>query len=97
MGRPSKFTPEFRQEAIRLHLEGGATIAESARRIGLHPETFRKWVRQAEVDSGTRSGVTSAEHAEILRLKREIRRLEEEKLILQKAAAFFARETGQLP
>jgi transposase len=97
MGRPSKYTPEFRQEAVRLHLEGGSTIAESARRIGLHPETFRKWVRQAEVDSGQRSGVSSAEHAEIVRLKREVRRLEEEKLILQKAAAFFARETGQLP
>jgi transposase len=97
MGRVSKYTPEFRQEAVRMHLEGDSTIAESAKRIGLHPETFRKWVRRAEIDAGTRSGTTSAEHAEILRLKREVRRLEEEKLILQKAAAYFARETGQLP
>jgi transposase len=97
MARPSKYTPEFREQAVRLHLEGEATIAESARRIGLHPETFRKWVRRAQIDAGQRSGATSAEHAEIVRLKREVRRLEEEKLILQKAAAYFARETGQLP
>ncbi len=97
MGRPSKFTPEFRREAVRLHLEGGRSIADSAQRLGLHPETFRKWVRRAEVDAGQRPGTTSQEHAEILRLRREVRRLEEEKLILQKAAAYFARETGQLP
>ena len=97
MGRTSKYPPEFRQEAVRLHLESGESIASSAARIGLHPETFRKWVRRTEIDLGRRSGTTSSEHAEITRLKREVRRLEEEKLILQKAAAYFARETGRLP
>jgi transposase len=97
MGRTSKYPPEFRQEAVRLHLESGESIAASAARIGLHPETFRKWVRRAEVDGGVRPGTSSSEHAEITRLKREVRRLEEEKLILQKAAAYFARETGRLP
>ena len=46
MGRPSKYTPEFREEAVRLHREQGTSVAESARRLGLGAETFRKWVRQ---------------------------------------------------
>ena len=95
MGRPSKYTPEFREEAVRLHREQGASVAESARRLGLGPETLRKWVRQAEVDVGERVGATREEHVEIVRLKRELRRVEEEKLILQKAAAYFARTTFQ--
>jgi len=45
MGRPSKYTPEFREEAVRLHREQGASVAESARRLGLGSETLRKWVR----------------------------------------------------
>ena len=80
---------------MRLHREQGASVAESARRLGLGPETLRKWVRQAEVDAGERAGATREEHAEIVRLKRELRRVEEEKLILQKAAAYFARETDR--
>src|SRR4051812_407895 len=97
MARPSKYSPEFRQEAVRLHWEFGATIAESARADRVASGDVSQVVRRAEIDAGARSGVTSSEHAEIVRLKREVRRLEEEKLILQKAAAYFARETGQLP
>lgn len=95
MGRPSKYTPEFREEAVRLQREYGGTVAETARRLGLGTETLRKWVRQAEVDAGERAGATREEHAEIVRLRRELRRAEEEKLILQKAAAYFARETDR--
>ncbi len=95
MGRSLKYTLEFREEAVRLHREQGTSVAESARRLGLGAETFRRWVRQAEVDVGERAGVTREEQAEIVRLKRELRRVEEEKLILQKAAAYFARETDR--
>src|SRR5438067_13928098 len=97
MGRPSRYPPEFREEAIRLYRESETSVAETARRLGMGAETLRKWVRQAEIDDGTRPGLSSHEHVEIVRLKREVRRLEEEKLILQKAAAYFARETGRLP
>lgn len=95
MGRSSKYTPEFREEAVRLHREYEGSVTETARRLGLGSETLRKWVRQAEVDAGERAGVTREEHAEIVRLRRELRRVEEEKLILQKAAAYFARETDR--
>ena len=97
MGRPSKWTPEFRQEAVRVHVESGDSIAGSARRLGLGAETLRNWVHRAEVEAGSRPGETREEHAEIVRLRRENRRLEEEKLILQKAAAYFARETDRRP
>ena len=54
-------------------------------------------MREDEVERGQRDGTTREEHAEIVKPRREVRRLEEEKLILQKAAAYFARETGRLP
>jgi transposase len=97
MGRLSKWSPEFREEAIRLYRESDESVTAVARRLGLGPETFRKWVRQDEIERGARDGTTREEHAEIVALRRQVRRLEEEKLILQKAAAYFAREAGQLP
>lgn len=45
MGRPSKYTPEFREEAVRLHREYEGSVAETARRLGLGSETLRNWVR----------------------------------------------------
>ena len=97
MGRMSRWSPEFREESVRLYRESGEAIAVVARRLGMSAETLRRWVRDAEVERGERDGVTVAEQAEIRELRRQVRRLEEEKLILQKAAAYFARETGQLP
>jgi transposase len=93
----SKWSPEFREESVRLYREGSDSIAVVARRLGMSPETLRRWIRDAEVERGERAGVTVAEQVEIRELRRQVRRLEEEKLILQKAAAYFARETGQLP
>ena len=97
MGRPSKWSPEFREEAVRMQRESGESISGVVRRLGMSPETLRNWVRRDEVERGERDGLTIAEHTEIRELRRQVRRLEEEKLILQKAAAYFARETGRLP
>lgn len=97
MARPSKWSPEFREEAVRLQRESGESITAVAKRLGMSPETLRNWVRRDEIERGERDGMTLAEHAEIRELRRQVRRLEEAKLILQKAAAYFARETGRLP
>ena len=61
MGRPSKWSPEFREEAVRLYRESDESIAAVARRLGLGPETFRRWVREDEVEVTSRQVVYDAE------------------------------------
>jgi transposase len=92
------YTAEFRAEALRLVRSSGKTKTEIARDLGISLEALRHWLRQAELDAGERhDGLTSEEQAELRRLRRENRILREEREILVKAAAFFARETNSLP
>lgn len=88
------YPPEFRSEAIRLVRSSGQPAAAIARRLEVSTETLRLWVRQAEIDDGVRhDGLTTEETEEVRRLRREVRTLREEREILVKAAAFFAKET----
>jgi len=87
------FAPEFKAEVVELVRTSGSPIAEVARRMDLSETAVRAWVRQAEVDSGDREGLTGAEREELARLRKENRVLREERDILKRATAFFARET----
>jgi len=79
---------------VRLVREGGRTPDQLARDLGCSGQTIRNWVRQADLDQGRRDdGLTTAEREELRRLRREVRVLQQEREILKKAAAFFARET----
>jgi transposase len=89
------YAPEFRAEAVRLLKDSGKSMLQISRDLGVSYETLRKWVRQAEIDDGAREGLTTDERQELQRLRRENWVLREEREILKKAAAFFAKETGQ--
>ena len=91
--RPA-YPKEFRVEAVELVRSGRRSLREAAESLGVSQQTLRNWCRQAEVDVGRREGVSSDEREELIRLRRENRVLREEREILRKAAAFFARESG---
>lgn len=97
MGRRSKYSPEVRERAVRLvldtenkHDSRWSAIRSVAEKIGCTPETLRKWILQAERDSGSRAGLTTDERARIKELERENRELKRANEILRKASAFFA-------
>lgn len=96
---PKKISPEVKARAVRMVVEHQqdypsvtAAAAAVAKQLGLGRETVRRWVVDAEIDAGTRSGTTSAEHAEIKALKAKVRRLEEDNAILKAATTFFVGE-----
>ena len=88
-----RFSDEYKAEVVALVHSSGKTIPEVSRDLDLTETAVRDWVQRAEVDGGRRDGVTSTERAELARLRRENRVLREERVILRKAAAFFAKET----
>jgi transposase len=91
------YPPEYRQQVVEL-VRAGRTPGELARELEVSAQAIRNWVRQAERDEGRRAdGLTTEERHELVRLRRENRQLREEREILSKAAAWFARETGSVP
>ena len=93
MGRKSKFSPEFKAEAVRLSREPGRSSVDVAADLGLHSVTIRRWRKEFEEAADPELRQARAEHAELVRLRRRVKVLEEEREILAKAAAFRALET----
>jgi transposase len=91
---PKLYSLEFRQEAVRLMRTSGRSVSRLASELGISPSTLRSWERQLAIDGGRASGLTSDEREELRRLRREVKVLAEEREILKKAAAFFAKEGG---
>lgn len=96
---PKQYSKEFRQKALRLvaealpdHESEFAAIKHVAVKLGVSAEALRRWQRQAEIDVGSRVGVSTSESAELKRLKRENAELKRANEILRTASAFFAAE-----
>jgi transposase-like protein len=90
---PRPYPKEFREGAVKLAREGDRPMSAIAKDLGIAESCLRNWLKQDKVDRRERDdGVTSDERAELKELRRQVKRLEQEKEILRKAAAFFARD-----
>jgi transposase-like protein len=97
MNKANRFSPEVRERAVRLVQEHRgeypslwAAVESIAPKIGCVPSTLLDWVKQTEVDSGTRAGVTTSEAQRVKELEREVKELRRANEILKLASAFFA-------
>ena len=91
------YPPEFKQRIVEM-VRAGRSPDELAEKFEPTAQSIRNWVAQAERDAGQRAdGLTTEERDELRRLRREVKSLREEREILKKAAAWFARETGSIP
>ena len=91
---PGPYPLEFRREAIELLRSSGKSVPQLAAELGVSPQSLRNWARQLEVDAGKAEGLNSDEREELRRLRRELKTVTEEREILKKAAAFFAKDSG---
>jgi transposase len=91
-----KFTDEFKADAVKLCAAGGRSVAQVAADLDLTETALREWVKRAEADAGKRplNVLTTAERDELSELRKRVKRLEMEREILKKAAAFFAKENA---
>ena len=92
------YPQEFRDKVVQLMQVGERSPRQVAEEFGISEDSVRRWVQQAEREQGQRQdGLRSVEREELIRLRRENKRLKQEREILSKAAAWFARETDSIP
>lgn len=87
-----EFTAEYKAEVVALFRTTDKSVAQLAKELDLTPSAVQRWVTQTEVDAGNREGLTTTEREELAYLRRENRILREERDILKRATAFFAKE-----
>ena len=97
MNKLTRYSPEVRERAVRLvyehrdeHRSQWSAIQSIAKKIGCTSETLRRWVKQSEIDEGTRNGLSTSDRERLKQLERENRELKQANEILRKASAFFA-------
>lgn len=93
-GRPSKFPPEFRRDAVAMVLDENRPIAEVGRAIGVNPGTLGNWVGLERIERGERQGLTADDRAELAELRAECKQLRMERDLLKRSLAFWVRETS---
>ena len=99
MARPRKrrkFTPQFKAEAVQLVLSTGKGVGQVAKELDLTETALRRWLQRAEAEGASTpssGALDDAERSELAELRRKVKRLEMEREILKKAAAFFAQES----
>jgi transposase len=93
-GTTPRYSKEFKKEAVQLLRSSDRSIPQLAKELGVSDGSLRNWLKQADIDEGKTEGLTTEERQELTRLRREVKILQQEREILKKAAAFFARENG---
>ena len=96
MSKPSRrnYTEEFKREAVKLTEQGGRSVSDVARSLGVHRSLIERWRREYGESSGVSKSVSEAEREELKRLRAEVKQLRMERDILKKATAFFAKEVS---
>ena len=93
-GRPSKFPPEFRRDAVAMVLDESRPIAEVARATGVNAGTLGNWVGLERIERGERAGLTVDERADLTELRAENAQLRMERDLLKRSLAFWIKETS---
>jgi transposase len=89
---PKAFPLEFRRDVVAVARKGEAPLSQTAKDFGISESCLHRWLKLADIEDGSRPGVTSSESAELRELRKRNRTLEQENEILRRAAAYFARE-----
>jgi len=93
-GRPSKYPPEFRRDAVAMVLDESRPIADVGRSVGVNAGTLGHWVTQERVERGERDGLTADERSDLVELRAENAQLRMERDLLKRSLAFWVRETS---
>jgi transposase len=93
-GRPSKFPPEFRRDAVAMVLDESRSIADVSRATGVNPGTLGNWVNKERIERGDREGLTADDRSDLAELRAENAQLRMERDLLKRSLAFWVKETS---